>query len=162
MDILFELNLVQNTGLASCAVFEAVSAFCDAKEGASGLPCPLVFLVLPFVFHKRTVDNIKNRTGRGALFKAIKDDPELPLGLQKRMEALSRKTWEALSLAFSAKILAIDPDTAELFPLVRALPKAVQPSLPSVKDILKASKRLGKVFSEHSEDEIIKLLKVVF
>lgn len=162
MDILFETNLVQNPGLAACAVFEAVSAFCKTKDDGSGLPFPFVFLILPIVFHKRTADNIKSRIGKGTLFKAIKDDPELTLGLQSRMESLFERTWEALSLAVSFELLAIDPNTAEVCPLVRSLPDGAKPVLKPTKDILKAANRIGKAFSEHAEEEILKLLKVVF
>lgn len=162
MDILFETNLVQNSGLASCAVFEAIAAFGKAKNAESGLPFPFVFLVLPIVFHKRTVDDIKNRSGSGTLFKAIKDDPELVVGLQKRMESLYGKTLEALTLALAAKTVELDPETGELFPRRKSLPQKALPNLEHGIDILKASKRMGKAFAEHSPEEILKLLKVVF
>lgn len=162
MDILFESDLVQNAGLASCAIFEAVRGFYEVRNEESGMPFPFVFLVLPLVFHKRTADGMKDRKGKGLLFKAIKDDPEIPVGLQARMEALSGRTWDALSLAIAANTLALDPDTAEVYPRVRALPKEALPDLPPVKDILKVSKRVGRAFAEHSEEEILKILKVVF
>lgn len=162
MDILFESNLVQNAGLASCAIFEAVRGFYEVRNEEAGMPFPFVFLVLPLVFHKRTADGMKDRKGKGLLFKAIKDDPEIPVGLQARMEALYERSWEALSLAMAAKTLALDPDTAEVFPRVRALPKEALPQLSPVKDILNAAKRVGKAFAEHSEEEILRILKVVF
>ncbi len=162
MDILFETNLVQNSGLASCAVFEAIAAFCRAKNGESGLPFPFVFLVLPFVFHKRTADDIKTRSGNGTLFKAIKDDPELIVGLQARMESLYGKTLEALTLALAAKTVELDPETGELFSCRKSLPPKALPNLSPGSDILKASKRIGKALAEHSPEEILKLLKVVF
>ena len=162
MDILFESHLVQNAGLAACAIFEAVRGFSRERNEEVGMPFPFVFLVLPLVFHKRTADGMKDRRGKGLLFKAIKDNPEIPVGLQARMEALSGKTWAALSLAIAANTLALDPDTAEVFPRMGALPKEALPDLPPVKDILKASKRLGRAFAEHSGEEILKILKVVF
>lgn len=162
MDVLFESNLVQNAGLASCAIFEAVRGFYEVRNEEEGMPFPFVFLVLPLVFHKRTADGMKDRKGKGLLFKAIKDDPEIPVGLQTRMEAMSGRTWDALSLAMAANTLALDPDTAEVYPRLTSLPKEALPDLPPVKDILKASKRVGKAFAEHSEEEILKILKVVF
>lgn len=162
MDVLFEKNLVQNSGLASCAVFEAVIAFYEIKNSERGMPFPFVFLVLPLVFHKRTVDSVKNRAGKGTLFKAIKDNPEIPLGLQARMESLAERTFDALSLAISSGTVAIDQETSQLIPLVKSLPKSALPVLQPVKDILKASKRIGQAFAEHSEEEILAILKVVF
>ena len=162
MDVLFEKNLVQNSGLASCAVFEAVAAFYEMRNSERGLPFPFVFLVLPLVFHKRTVDSVKTRVGKGTLFKAIKDNPEIPLGLQARMESLAERTFDALSLAISSETVAIDPETSQLIPLVKSLPKSALPVLQPVKDILKASKRIGQAFAEHSEEEILAILKVVF
>lgn len=162
MNILFEKNLVQNQGLASCAVFEAVAAFSATRNAEAGMPFPMVFLVLPLAFHKRTVDSIKSRAGKGMLFKAIKDNPEIPLGLQTRMEGLYDRTFEALSLAVCAETIALDPETGELLPRRKALPDETLPMLPPAKDVLRAARRIGASFAEHSIEEILTILKVVF
>lgn len=162
MDILFEKNLVQNQGLASCAMFEAVVSFFTARNAETGMPFPMVFLVLPLAFHKRTADSIKNRAGKGTLFKAIKDNPEIPIGLQARMEGLYDRTFEALSLAICAETIAFDPETGELLPRRKELPDETLPILPPAKDVLKAARRIGTAFAEHSVEEILTILKVVF
>ena len=78
------------------------------------------------------------------------------------MESLAERTFEALSLAISSGMVAVHPETAQLIPLVKSLPKSALPILQPVKDILKASTRIGQAFAEHSEEEILTILKVVF
>ena len=162
MDELFELDLVQNTGLASEILVSTVVAYYKGKSAVNGLPFPLSFLVLPLLFHRRTVDVIKNRKGSGVLYKAIKENREIPVGLQRRMESLFDRTLSAYSLAISADMLTIDLEAVELIPLVRAIPKTALPATGSAKDIFIAASRLGKAFAEHSVEEIIKITEVVF
>lgn len=162
MDELFELDLVQNTGLASEILVTAAVAYYKEKNAVNGLPVPLSFLVLPLLFHRRTVDVIKNRKGRGVLYKAIKEDREIPVGLQHRMESLFDRTLSAYSLAISANMLMIDLEAVELIPLIRTIPGTALPATKSAKDIFVAAGRLGKAFAESSVEEIIKITEVVF
>lgn len=162
MDELFELNLIQNTGLAAEVLVTTAVAYYREKNSANGLPFPLSFLVLPLLFHRRTVDAIKKRKGNGVLYKAIKEDKEIPIGLQSRMESMFDRTLSAFSLAITANMLTIDLATAELIPMVRTIPKSALPVIESAKDIFNVANRLGKAFAEHSVEEIIKITEVVF
>ncbi|MBR6059926.1 MAG: hypothetical protein IKP58_17295 [Victivallales bacterium] len=162
MDALFELDLVQNTGLAAEVIFTTVLSYYKERNSISGLPFPLAFLVLPLLFHHRTVEDIKRRKGSGILYKAIKEDREIPIGLQKRMESMFDRTLSACFLAVSADIMTIDLKTVELIPLIRNIPKAALPATGAIMDIFHAANRLGKVFAVHSIEEIIKITEVVF
>lgn len=53
LDVLFEQELVQNIGLGAEAIFEAVAAYYKREKQMKGLPFPMVFLVLPLIFHKK-------------------------------------------------------------------------------------------------------------
>ena len=162
MDELFELDLVQNTGLASEIIVATAVAYYKEKNAINGLPFPLSFLVLPLLFHRRTVDVIKKRKGSGVLYKVIKEDKEILVGLQSRMESLFDRTLSAYSLAISANVLTIDLETVELIPLIPIIPKSALPITGSARDIFIAASRLGKAFAEHSVEEIIKITEVVF
>ena len=162
MDILFEQDLVQNSGLSSEALFAAVKAYCDTKRRGEGLPFPLAFLVLPVVFHSRSAAALKSRSGAGALYKAIQDEHELVVGLQRRMECMYRRTLDACSIALSSGWMAYDPENAEFLPAVKSLPSAIVHVQPEVRDIVSAAKRLGRSFAELSIGEISMILEVVF
>ena len=77
----------------------------EAYEGngrAEGVPLPLVFLVLPLTFHKRSATVLASKAQPGALYKALGDDRELTIGLQERMQAMSDRTFQALSIGFQS------------------------------------------------------------
>ena len=162
MDEQFELDLVQNTGLAAEVLFMTVLAYYKGRNSINGLPFPLAFLVLPLLFHRRTVEDIKRRKGCGTLYKAIKEDREIPIGLQSRMESMFNRTLSACFLAVSADMMIIDTKTGELIPLIRNLPKDALPTTSATMDIFHAANRLGKAFAEHSVEEVLKITEVVF
>src|SRR4029077_3266112 len=71
---------------------------------------PLAFLVLPLTFHKRTAMVLASKSQPGALYKALGEDRELRVGLQERMQAMSDRTLQALSIGFQAELLLLDQD----------------------------------------------------
>jgi hypothetical protein len=92
IDVLFEQRVVQNTGLAAEAIWQAANETFEAKGRAAGVPLPLAFLVLPLTFHQRTAEALASKAQPGALYKAIADDREITVGLQMRMQAMSDRT----------------------------------------------------------------------
>lgn len=161
LDVLFEQELVQNTGLGAEAIFETVAAYYKHENQTRGLSFPFVFLVLPLVFHKRTVSAIKSRAGAGALRKALRADREISIGLQQRMESMSETTLAACSLALDSGLMLYDSETAQLIP-TRASLSQIRHDSDAVSDIRAAAKRVGVSFSELSLAEISTLLEVVF
>src|SRR4051812_22784346 len=105
MDVLFEQNVVQNAALAAEALWQAVNEAYDTSGRTSGVSLPLAFVVLPLVFHERTAMSVATKTQPGALYKALAEDPEIVIGLQKRMEAMANRTLDALSIAFNSNLL---------------------------------------------------------
>lgn len=162
MDVLFEQNVVQNTGLAAEVLFVVVREFYDKKSQTEGLPFPLMFLVLPLAFHKATVDAIKSKTSPGILFKVIRDNGEITLGVQQRMESMYRKTLDAFSIAVDSGLLAYDGEVTQVIPQRKSLPASCAHSTTAIVDIIKAAKRIGIAFAEHSVEELSQMLKVVF
>lgn len=161
LDVLFEQRLVQNAGLGAEAIFETVAAYYRHENKTRGLPFPFVFLVLPLVFHKRTVNAIKSRANTGALRKALRDDREISIGLQQRMESMCEATLAACSLAIDSGLILYDPEAVQLIPN-RASLSQIHHDSGAVSDILAAARRVGLSFSELTLEEISTLLEVVF
>jgi hypothetical protein len=147
MDVLFEQRVIQNTGLGAEAIWQSVYEAYEAKGRTEGVPFPLVFLVLPLTFHRRTAAVLASKTRPGAIYKALAEDREIPVGLQERMEALSERTFQSLSIGFSTGLLKLDQDHEhQLIPGRKSPP--VNHVTDEVQKILKAAKRVGQTFAE--------------
>ncbi len=161
IDVLFEQRVIQNTGLAAEAIWYAVHEACEANGRAEGVTLPLVFLVLPLTFHRRTATSLASKTQPGALYKALASDREIIVGLQSRMQAMSERTFHALSIAFDAGLLLLDQDhQRQLFPGKKTQP--VAHATDEVKMILNAAKRVGQAFAEMNSVQLCTHLNVRF
>lgn len=161
IDILFEQKIIQNTGLAAEAVWQAVHEAYETKGRTEGVPFPLVFLVLPLTFHKRTANALASKTQPGAIYKALADDREIPVGLQERMQAMSNRTLHALSIGFSTGLLKLDQDHhRQIIPGKKTPP--VTHVTEDVKIILKAAKRVGQTFAELTIAQLASHLEIKF
>lgn len=147
IDVLFEQRVIQNTGLAAEAIWQAVQEAYEAKGRTEGVSLPLAFLVLPLTFHQRTATVLSAKTQPGAIYKALADDREITVGLQMRMQAMSERTFHALSIGFHAGLLQLDRDhERQLIPGRKTPPVAHVTD--EVKVILNAAKRVGHAFAE--------------
>ena len=161
IDVLFEQRVIQNTGLAAEALWHAVQEAHAAKGRAEGVPLPLAFLVLPLVYHQRTAEILAAKTQSGALFKALSEDREIIVGLQARMQAMSNRTWQGLSIAFHTGLIQLDQDRdRQLLPGRRSAP--VVHSSHEVKTVLNAAKRVGYAFAEMSIVQLSTHLNIRF
>lgn len=161
IDILFEQRVAQNTGLAAETIWQSVHETFECSGRTIGVPLPLSFLILPLAFHQRTANSLASRTQPGALYKALADDQEITVGLQQRMQALSDRTLQALSIGFHTGLLLVDPThDRQLIPGKKSPP--VAHSTEEVKAILSAAKRVGQAFFEMSPVQIITHLNIHF
>jgi hypothetical protein len=161
IDVLFEQRGIQNTGLAAEAIWQAVHEAYQAKARAEGVSLPLAFLVLPLTFHQRTAASLASKTQPGALYKALSDDREITVGLQARMQAMSDRTFHALSIGFHTGLLHLDQDhQRQLIPGRKTPP--VTHVTEEVKIILGAAKRVGQAFGEMSVVQLSTHLNVRF
>lgn len=74
IDVLFEQQVIQNTGLAAEAIWQTVHDAYEANDRTQGVSLPLIFLVLPLTFHQRTARILASKTQPGAIYKALADD----------------------------------------------------------------------------------------
>jgi hypothetical protein len=154
---LFELDLIQNTGLALEAIWQSINA-AHIDNNCSGIQFPLVFLILPMVFHQATVEVLAGKQHQATLIRALAENPTITLELQKRMEALADRTLQSLSLGFACGILSMTDSI--IVPLKKTL--KVKHDTEDVKKILDASKRVGWIFAELPPEQLIFKLKVCF
>ena len=154
---LFELDLIQNSGLALEAIWSCVCA-AHNDNNKNGVPFPLVFLILPLIFHQITAESLAGKKRRAILSRVLLDKPAITMGLQKRMEALANKTIQALSVGFSCNILSMQKTA--IIPLLKKW--EIAHTTNEVMQILDASRRLGWIFAELPPEQIIFMLGVHF
>ena len=161
IDVLFEQRVIQNTGLAAEAIWQAVHEAYESNGRTEGVTLPLAFLVLPLTFHQRTANALATKTQPGALYKALAADREIIVGLQMRMQAMSERTFQALSIGFHTGLLLLDPDhQRQLIPGRRTQP--VTHASEDVKTIMNAAKRVGHAFSEMTLVQLSTQLNIRF
>jgi hypothetical protein len=161
IDVLFEQKVIQNTGLGAEVIWQAVHESYEMKGRTEGVSFPLVFLVLPLTFHRRTAIALASKTQPGAIYKALADDREITVGLQARMQALSDRTFHALSIAFSTGLIRMDQDfQRQLIPGKKTAP--ITHVTDDVRTILKAAKRVGQTFAELTVVQIANHLEIKF
>jgi hypothetical protein len=161
MDTLFEQRVIQNPMLAAEALWEAAYGAYESKERAEGVELPLIFLVLPMSFHRRTALGLATRSQPGAIYKALADDREIVIGLQERMAAMSSKTFDALSIAFHSGLLELD--TGHRFQVLPGRKtKPVTHVTEDAKVVLGAAKRVGQALAEMSPEQLSAHLHVRF
>jgi len=161
MDVLFEQRVVQNTGLAAEVIWQAVHEAFEANGRTQGVSLPLTFLVLPLTFHRRTAKILASKTQPGAIYKALADDREVTVGLQERMQAMSERTFHALSIGFQTGLLRLDQDqTRQLIPGRRTPP--VAHVIDEVKIMFNAARRVGQALSEMTVVQLSAHLNIRF
>jgi hypothetical protein len=161
IDVLFEQRVIQNTGLATEVIWQAVHEAYEARGRTEGVTLPLAFLILPLTFHQRTAKALASKTQPGALYKALADDREITVGLQARMQAMSNRTFQSLSIGFHTGLLLLDPDhQRHLIPGRKSTPVAHVTE--EVKTILNAAKRVGHAFAEMNLVQLSTQLNIRF
>ena len=161
IDVLFEQRVIQNTGLAAEAIWQAVNESYELKGRAQGVPLPFAFLVLPIVFHQRSATALASKTQPGALYKALADDREITIGLQARMQALADRTFQGLAIAFESNLLRVDTDPQRQLIPGRRTPPVVHVT-EEVRTILSAAKRVGQALSEMNAVQLAVHLNIRF
>lgn len=159
-DALFEQKIIQNTGLSAELIWQVVNEAYEHNRREDGLFLPLVFLVLPLVFHRRTAQLLATKRQPGAIYKVIDEDREVLIGLQARMQALYDRTVQGLSISFSTGMLKFDQQKQQLCPGLKSV--NVEHVTDDVKTIFRASKRIGQTFSELSMVQVLTVLEVRF
>lgn len=163
MDTLFEHHIIQNSALATEALWTCSSACYSETNKAHGLALQSAYLVLPLVFHQSSAKAFASKNRPGILPKVLAETRGLTIGLQQRMQAMATLTSQALNLGFASGCLLFDAehdDGPEVLPGKRH--PNVNHADEDVKMLLFAAKRLGVVFGEVTFAQLCAQLRVRF
>ncbi|MFA7275862.1 MAG: three component ABC system middle component [Pseudobdellovibrionaceae bacterium] len=170
-----EERLILNSLLGSQLIWQSTKAYQETHMQKKGIPLPILFLILPLVFHEDTEALIKNMKTTTVLpqvtqhpTKAVDGKSikglDILLGLEERCIDYSGITWESINIALSAKFINKAQEKNEnflSFDAIKDLPKDIQPlSGTSSADMLKAAKRLGAWFSKQDIPSTLSILRV--
>jgi hypothetical protein len=161
----FEVEVVHSTAVGSVALWQFSKNFQETSPDGQGPDLPRLMLVLPLVFHQKSLLTIQGKQHKSGLLKVLYDAPELVVGLQQRMEAMHRRTLRSLSLACASSLLERRGDSTLLprFASCRkTLPRDLNPTHEDVRMMLSASRRLGTWLSAHDLTFICTQLHVRF
>jgi ABC-three component (ABC-3C) system Middle Component 3 len=164
MDLGFETAIVHNPAIGAVGLWGFSRAYFDSRDQTDGPSLPMLMLVLPIAFHMRSAVALERMKSTSGLAKAMLDEPEMPVGLQARLEGLADSSLSSLSVATASKLLGIDPDTPwpRFVPLRKTVPGGLKPQSLESRRILAAAKRLGWWFAQDDLDSVCAVLRVRF
>jgi len=160
-----EARSVQNPGLGAMLLWRCSSGFSDAHERADAIALPLLFLVLPIMFHEETAHLLISTQRASGLRKfaekfqlAAQNKTDLLLAIGPRAQNMRRLTMHSLGIAVLSRLIAIDQKSASAVALSRTPAIAGIPA--SVRPLLTGAEKLGFWFAQLSLYETALLLQV--
>ncbi len=159
-----EVHLLQNPMIGAVVQWSAIDAAYRESGSEHGLSLPALMLVVPMVFHRRTVEAIKGKRRISGLAKAIEDQPQIPLGLQRRLERFAGLSLQSIDFGLSAGLFLQVPGEPwpTYIPTRRSVPPDYLHPSDDVADMLKAAQRVGWWITTSSLSSAALLLKVQF
>jgi hypothetical protein len=156
-----EVQVMQNPALGAGVIWRFCCGFGPDGSGR-GAPLPLVFVVLPIVFHARTLTEAVG-TQAGSSLRKLEDKfrtrSDVLWQLQPRMIAMRELSLRSLRICISSGLATLIPKQGTLWPRSYS-PIALPPSASS--SALKAAEKLGGWCAELTLFEIAGILKVEF
>src|SRR5215475_3689680 len=139
-----ETRNVQNPALGGMLLWRFTIGYEEASKVKAPTPLPLLFIVLPMVYHKETADlisstlkasGLRNYVNKFSDTKTSKSD--LVYAIHDRAIKMRGLSLESLSLAIASKLLSIDQQNGAVFslsssPAKSGIPQSVQPLLTRV------------------------------
>lgn len=161
-----EVYAIQNPALCAVLLWRFACAYNQNHPTRDHAPVLLVFIVLPLVLHRLTLDLIvatRNLSGLRACVAKFSTSSEnkqdLVLAVHHRADRLRQLSLDALRTATSRRLLSVSPN-GRVIPLSLTEPSNsfTRPIVP----LIKGAERLGYWFSQLSIHEIAVILKVRF
>ena len=140
-----EFSILQNVALGGVALWGFTYEYHKTTNLVHGPVLPLIFPVLPLVFHRESLQALNGRQMRGGLYRALSEVRALPAGLQTRMQSMAPQTFQSLRAACAAGLLSYSRDTTEITPIRRSVPHQFRTG--EAKPILQTARRLGFWFA---------------
>ena len=162
-----ETRNVQNPALGAALLWRFASGYAQGSGENTPTPLPLLFLVLPIMFHQE-IEQLLSSTQEGSgLRKCVSkftdsrmSKTDLIFSIHTRALEMRELSMNSLSIAISSKLIMIDTDTGMAIPLTLTPPKhGIQQS---VLTFLRNAEKLGVWCSQVSLYEASNILKVRF
>lgn len=154
-----EIYLMQNPALGASLVWRFVEGY--APKGNGILPCmPLLFIVLPILYHQELRDAAKSTfpsSGLRVFAGKFKGEQEIIYGIQGRMLNLKEVTLASISIAIQCGLISLNPANAEVESL---RPKAPSDLNEKIKDMLRSSEKLGQWCRTLTIQEVQAILRI--
>jgi hypothetical protein len=161
-----EVWQVQNPALGALLLWRFVVGYEHGRDDARWCPLPLLFIVLPTLFHQDTAKHVRStRKGSGLRAFAAKfsasaaTQADVLLGLNDRARAMRRQSLHALRMATGGRLVSIDANDASVFTLSTA---AVRGGAEEVRLLAGDAERLGHWCAQVTLFEVASTLKVRF
>ncbi len=161
-----EVRSVQNPALGSVLLWRFVCGFTEIERVSKSPPLPVLFIVLPILFHRDTYEFLAGTRPQTGLHgfadkfgrtDAIKSD--VLLGIQSRVEQWRELSWESLRLGVRSKLMTIDRAAGGVLALTSVTPSHVPQS---ISPLLKNAEKLGRWCGALTLFEVGTILKVAF
>lgn len=156
-----DIYLVQNPALGATLVWRFVEGY--TSMGVSRPPSlPLLFMVLPIVYHKELRDvaiSTFPSSGLRLFAGKFKTEQEVLYGIQDRMLRLKELSLASISIALQCGLISVDTASAEVSSLRHKAPKDVSTD---IKKMLKSAEKLGHWCKELTLQEVQAILRIKF
>ena len=161
-----EVRNVQNPALGAGMIWRFTCGYVETHRAANPVPLPLVFLVLPMLFHEQTEEFIRG-TQRNSGLRAFaakfgqshEAKQDVLLTIHERMLRLRRLSVEALRIAIATRLISVEL-RATVIPLSRAEASAGLSN--EARQLMRGSEKLGSWCALLTMHEISSTLKVRF
>lgn len=161
-----ETRHVQNPALGGVLLWRFACGYTEHHKTSEHPPLQLLFVVLPILFHRETLEVLKG-TNRPSGLHGFADKfsrsnvgkSDVLLGIQSRALSWRKLTWESVQLATQSRLITLSRSNGTAIALTSASPTGVPPS---VRPLLTNAEKLGQWCSDLSLFEIGTILKVGF
>ena len=161
-----EARYVQNAALGAVLLWRYVLGWTDHNRTSAYPALPLLFLVLPILFHHETLEILKSTNRPTGLHgfaekfsRSSSRKSDVLMGIHSRAVSWRRLTWESIQIGVRAKLLSLSSSSAAVIPLTKAKPSAVPGS---IRPLLYNAEKLGQWCANLSMFEVATILKVHF
>lgn len=164
MEMDFEERILFNAAFGALVLWQFSKSYFDARDQVEGPDLPLLHLVLPLVYHRRSAEILKGVFFDGGLLRALNRVSDLHANLPKRSEALALCTRNSLNLACASGLLRVEPTATwpGFLPGRKTLPKPLNPAEDSHRAILATAKRLGHWMAQEQRRTLWRHLNMRF
>lgn len=161
-----EVQAIQNPALGSILLWRFALGYATARQSPEATPLPVLFLPLPILFHEETaalVSTTQRKSGlrgfTGKFASSAIGQSDILLTLERRARLLRPLSLAAIQLATAARLLFVDPNTAEVVALSKAPPSSIPES---IRPLLRNAEKLGRWCGDVTMFELSSLLRVRF